>query len=406
VSANLTLRLADGRDAEAIALESMAEIEHGFEWEWHPMRVAAAIEDRDTNVVVAVEGGAMVGFGIMEYRNEVAHLVLFAVVAEARRRGIGSAMLQWLEKVALVAGMGRFRVEARVSNTGARAFYARHGYVEEEVVSRMYSGRGHEEDGVRMQKVIVGAEPAALELTQLYGPEYPQAVTTLGRRLTLASERRFTRSYGSADQGFVTLVSKLQDGTAAITLEELKAQWAAWPQADRDDFLAACNGLFRQRDYPDMLRFLMAQHDPQVWSALALDVAGFLPQEEAFGLLVEAFHRTDAHTANLTQGIAATKHPGAAALLDQHLDELWAHPGLWEDDSFTNWIAFDAICCLAHLLDLGIAPADHEDKARRLSQHVCAGTRQSCAGFLGKHYDWMPKPNLGALGLDLPDRDH
>jgi ribosomal protein S18 acetylase RimI-like enzyme len=151
VNDHLTIRLATRNDAEAIALESMAEIEHNLEWSWHPIRVSRAIDDSSTNVVVALDGTAMLGFGIMEYEEEVAHLVLFGVREDMRRRGIGSALLAWLEKVASVAGVGRFRVEARLTNAGAREFYRKHGYVESGIVPEMYR---RTEDGVRFEKVV------------------------------------------------------------------------------------------------------------------------------------------------------------------------------------------------------------------------------------------------------------
>jgi ribosomal protein S18 acetylase RimI-like enzyme len=154
VNDHLVIRLATRKDAEAIALESMAEIEHNFDWTWHPLRVGRAISDPNTNVVVAIEGDAMVGFGIMEYEEEVAHLVLFGVREDMRRQGVGSALLAWLEKVATVAGVNRFRVEARLTNSGARAFYQKHGYVESEVVPGMYRDT---EDGVRFEKVAATA---------------------------------------------------------------------------------------------------------------------------------------------------------------------------------------------------------------------------------------------------------
>lgn len=147
----VAIRLATPKDAEAIALESMAEIEHHMGWTWHPGRVASAIDAPDTNVVVAVDRGAMLGFGIMEYEDESAHLVLFAVREDARRQGIGSALLKWLEKVASVAGVSQLKVEARASNVAARAFYRWHGYSESEVVPDMYRGN---EDGVQFEKVV------------------------------------------------------------------------------------------------------------------------------------------------------------------------------------------------------------------------------------------------------------
>jgi hypothetical protein len=58
----VTVRLATPKDAEEIALESMAEIEHNLQWEWSPQRVLKAIDDPDTNVVVAVGDGGMLGF--------------------------------------------------------------------------------------------------------------------------------------------------------------------------------------------------------------------------------------------------------------------------------------------------------------------------------------------------------
>ena len=151
VDRDTSIRFATLADAEAIALESMAEIEHGLVWRWSPRRVSKAIVDPETNVAVAVDGESMVGFGIMKYDDDVAHLLLFAVREDARRQGVGSALLNWLEKVAQVAGVRRFVVEARNDNAGARAFYLRHGYRELETVRRMYYGVV---DGVRLEKVV------------------------------------------------------------------------------------------------------------------------------------------------------------------------------------------------------------------------------------------------------------
>jgi ribosomal-protein-alanine N-acetyltransferase len=149
VSPELAIRLATAKDAEPIAVESMAEIEHNLNWKWLPHRVLEAIQDPATNVAVATIGGSMVAFGVMEYHDDQAHLMLFAVREDMRRRGFGSALLRWLEKVALVAGVGCLKVEARADNRPARAFYQKHGYIEIEEVSGMY---GHKVDGVRFEK--------------------------------------------------------------------------------------------------------------------------------------------------------------------------------------------------------------------------------------------------------------
>ena len=145
----ISIRLANIHDAEDIAAMAREAIEYDLPWSWNPSRVAQAIADPDTNVVVARIAGALIGFGVMQYEDETAHLVLFAVDAPDRRRGLGSQLLAWLEEVAIVAGISQFRVEARANNTAALAFYGRHGYTEKCEVLGMYCGV---EDGVRLVK--------------------------------------------------------------------------------------------------------------------------------------------------------------------------------------------------------------------------------------------------------------
>ena len=109
-----------------------------------------SIADAQTNVVVVpADGGALRAFAIMRYRDDDAHLLLLAVQPDHARRGIGSAMMAWLEKVALTAGVDRISLEARVTNAAARAFYARLGYVESQLQPGYYRGV---EASVRMAK--------------------------------------------------------------------------------------------------------------------------------------------------------------------------------------------------------------------------------------------------------------
>lgn len=146
----LIIRLASRDDARAIAALSRTEIEHGLPWRWTPPRVQRAVADARTNVCVAMQdGGSLLGFGIMVYADETAHLSLLAVDPDSRRQGVGSALLQWLEQVAGVAGLERVQLEARRSNAAALAFYGRHGYRQTDTVAGMYLGV---EDGVRLEK--------------------------------------------------------------------------------------------------------------------------------------------------------------------------------------------------------------------------------------------------------------
>ena len=147
---DISIRLAAPDDAPHIARMSRDLIEQGLGWSWTPQRVLHSIADPLTNVAVALDqAGTRLAFAIMKYRDEEAHLLLLAVLPEHGRRGIGSALVAWLEKVALTAGLNRICLEARVTNAAARAFYARLGYIEAQVVPGYYQGR---EASVRMAK--------------------------------------------------------------------------------------------------------------------------------------------------------------------------------------------------------------------------------------------------------------
>ena len=117
---DVAVRLARAFDAEDIAAMSRDYIEHGLPWTWTAGRIEAAIREADINVVVAGERGAISAFGIMSYPADDAHLLLFAVRQNQRRRGVGSAILRWLEEAARTAGAKRIRVECRRDNSAAR----------------------------------------------------------------------------------------------------------------------------------------------------------------------------------------------------------------------------------------------------------------------------------------------
>ena len=136
-------------DAQRIAEMSRDAIEYGLGWKWTTERILRCMRSEATNVVVAREGSALIGFAIMQYKDDEAHLLLFAVGAAHRRKGVGSALLSWLEATALTAGIGLISLEARTRNAGARGFYRRHGYQEVALVRGMYRGR---EDGIRIAK--------------------------------------------------------------------------------------------------------------------------------------------------------------------------------------------------------------------------------------------------------------
>jgi ribosomal-protein-alanine N-acetyltransferase len=150
------IRLATVAEAEAIAVLSRETIERGLPWGWRPERVARAIRDPDTNVVVAGPPEALEGFAIMVFGDEDAHLILFAVHPDKRRRGLASALLTWLEDVARAAGCQRIRLEARRDNVAGRSFYNEHGYHERAIRKDRYAPGV---DGIRLEKWLRSDPP-------------------------------------------------------------------------------------------------------------------------------------------------------------------------------------------------------------------------------------------------------
>ena len=153
----MSVAIASPADAADIAAMSRRLIEHGLPWTWRPERVVRAIASPVTNVAVVKAKAGLDAFGIMEYWDDDAHLVLFAVRPERQRVGLGSALLQWLEASALVAGSTRIRVEARRDNSAARSFYNEHGYHELAIKAQMYSGML---DGIRLEKWLRQPDPS------------------------------------------------------------------------------------------------------------------------------------------------------------------------------------------------------------------------------------------------------
>ena len=149
MTVGFSVQLAKPKHAFDISAMSRDYIEQGLSWGWTYDRVLNAINDTDTNVAVVGEPGSVLAFGIMTYADNYAHLQLLAVRRAAQRKGIGSSVLTWLERVARYADMERIILEARESNSAARLFYSAHGYQEQSIEVEMYGGV---EAGVRFEK--------------------------------------------------------------------------------------------------------------------------------------------------------------------------------------------------------------------------------------------------------------
>ena len=135
---DVTLRLAQSRDATTIAHMSKRLIEVGLPWSWTPERVAMHIRYRESVVLTARAEGELAGFAIMQFSDTTAHLDLLAVDPRYERLGIGRRLVEWLEGTAVTAGTFVIALEVRAANVGARWFYKRLGYREVRCIAGYY----------------------------------------------------------------------------------------------------------------------------------------------------------------------------------------------------------------------------------------------------------------------------
>jgi ribosomal-protein-alanine N-acetyltransferase len=129
-ASSVTFQLAAESDALEIARMSRDLIETGLGWSWTAARVLRAIRDPETLVLVARASRHIVGFAIMDFGEEAAHLALLAVDPTHRRRGFGRRLFDWLKQSAMTAGIAVVKLELRAGNVEAQHFYRCLGFEE------------------------------------------------------------------------------------------------------------------------------------------------------------------------------------------------------------------------------------------------------------------------------------
>lgn len=158
----VNIRLAKSQDARGIleahysAVHETAARDYSLEIRqaWSPLVTPARIDEylrnaliNETTVVADLEG-RIAGFGvIIESNNELRAVY---VAAELAGRGVGSAILQELEKLAIQRGCKELHMDSSLT---AAPFYLHHGY--EEVRRADHTlGSGVRMPCVKMQKVL------------------------------------------------------------------------------------------------------------------------------------------------------------------------------------------------------------------------------------------------------------
>lgn len=95
---------------------------------------------RSGSFTLLAEGkSGILGFIVAEARRKTGHIITIDVVADARRTGVGSALLQAAEDQLLQAGAVVVALETPVNNEAAIRFYKQKGYFVEKTVAGYYS---------------------------------------------------------------------------------------------------------------------------------------------------------------------------------------------------------------------------------------------------------------------------
>jgi ribosomal-protein-alanine N-acetyltransferase len=150
-SRDITLQLASRGDAEAMASLSRDLIEAGLGWQYRAERIRVLMNEPDTATLVARDGQRVIGFAIMTFHDERAHLVLMAVRPSEQRRGVARRMVAWLLESAMTAGIASIHLELRARNEAAYAFYRTLGFAETLRLPGYYLGR---ETAIRMMRLL------------------------------------------------------------------------------------------------------------------------------------------------------------------------------------------------------------------------------------------------------------
>ncbi len=112
------------------------------------------IQSGGTHCLLAEVAGGIAGFILTERSAQLGHIITLDVLAEHRRRSIGSLLLQSAELEAASQGANIMYLETATSNKAAIALWKQHGYREVATIKNYY---GPGMDAFEMQKHLHGS---------------------------------------------------------------------------------------------------------------------------------------------------------------------------------------------------------------------------------------------------------
>jgi [ribosomal protein S18]-alanine N-acetyltransferase len=141
--------------AAASDAELLADLHaRSFDRPWSAAEVAKLLDNPTAFALLARHNGAPSGFALAWAAAGDAELLTVAVVPEARRNGLGAALVTSAGVAALVRGAGEMHLEVAADNAAARALYRKLGYEEAGRRREYYSGEGGGADAIVMRRSL------------------------------------------------------------------------------------------------------------------------------------------------------------------------------------------------------------------------------------------------------------
>jgi ribosomal-protein-alanine N-acetyltransferase len=139
-------------------MDEVLAIERGsFQYPWTEEEFLCCLRQRNSIGTVAESGGKLAivhGFMIYELSKHTLRILNFAVSPDARRRGVGSQMVQRLIDKLAQQRRTTINLEVRETNVAAQLFFSKRGFRAVSVLKNYYDDT--DEDAYLMQYRIGG----------------------------------------------------------------------------------------------------------------------------------------------------------------------------------------------------------------------------------------------------------
>jgi ribosomal-protein-alanine N-acetyltransferase len=142
------------RRMTALDLEAVMRVENRiYPYPWTHGNFADSL-DAGYHCWIVECSGTVAGYSVVMIAAGEAHLLNLSIAREWQRRGLGTALLRFIIKLARDYAANRIFLEVRPSNVAGRALYARAGFSEIAVRRGYYPADGGREDALVLELAL------------------------------------------------------------------------------------------------------------------------------------------------------------------------------------------------------------------------------------------------------------